>query len=401
MLDRAWHPKSALLIAALLLTACSGSAGPSAPAVLATPQPIATSIPEVVSTQPPATTIAPTAIQPAVATAAPVATPEPEAATTRPLADGAGQVVLQLSVGTGDAEVGVVKEDPNTIGPRSFRIGADGSIRLLDNVNKRVLFFDQSGKIARTLPIAAAQDPQDFIVNNAGEVFVLDRAGSQVLRYGPKGDVTATMTLSPGVAASADGIMLTAAQDLMLVQNNQSFWVLVHQGAIVPPEIQSLTMRAGTVTPRSPTFFQTTLTETRTPYLHIVGLRRGPTSDLIADVDGRQILLPSDAQFFNVDRAMNLYFTRTSPESDAFDVWRVNPDGTPVGGVHIPTGTCGVSWRSLYVDQTGVAWTMCVSESGATITRYPLLGFDGTPLSEPANDAADVPWKPGARLAAA
>jgi hypothetical protein len=321
--------------------------------------------------------------------------------TVQPLVNSAGQVVLQLSAGVGDAQVGVVNEAPNIIGPRSFRIGADGSIRLLDNVNKRVLFFDRSGKHIRTLPIAAAQDPQDFIVNNAGEVFVFDRARSQVLRYGPKGDVTLTIPLSPGVGASADGIMLNSAQDLMLVQNNQSFWMLVHQGMPVPPEIQPLTMRTGTVTPRSPTFFQTAFSEAPSPYLHIFGLRGGPAGDLIAEVDGRQIQLPGDAQFFNVDRAMNLYFMRTSPEADAFDVWRVNPDGTPAGGAHIPTGACGVSWRSLYVDQTGVAWTMCVSESGATITRYPLLAFDGTPLSEPAQEAADVAWKPGARLDAA
>jgi hypothetical protein len=395
MTNRAWYRKSALLIAALLLSACSGSAATSAPPVIPSPQPTA------VSTAAPAATAAPVATE-LPATAAPVATPEPEPApTVQPLVNSAGQVVLQLSAGAGDAQVGITKEDPNIIGPRSFRIGADGSIRVLDNVNKRVRFFDQSGKIMRTLAIAAAQDPLDFIVNTAGEVFVFDRAGSQVLRYGPNGDVTATIPLSAGVAANADGIMLNSAQDLMLVQNNQSFWVLVHQGVTVPPEIQPLTMRAGTVTPRSPTFFQTTYLEALSPYLHIAGIRGAPPSELIAEVDGRQIHLPDFVQFFNIDRAMNLYFTRTSPEADAFDVWRVNPDGTPAGGVHIPTGACGVSWRSLYVDQTGVAWTMCVNESGATINRHPLLGFDGTPLSEPAQEAADVSWKPGARLDAA
>jgi hypothetical protein len=321
--------------------------------------------------------------------------------TAPPLATVGGQPVLQLGAGNGEGQVGVRKEDTIISGPRSFRIGADGSIRLLDNLNKRVLFFDQSGKLARTFAIAQAQDPADFIVNNAGEVFVFDRAGNQVLRYSPQGKVTTTIPLSPGVSASADGIMLTAGQDLMLVQNNQSFWVLAHQGVVVPPELQSLTARAGTVTPRSPVVFQTTLTEQQTPFLHIIGLRSGGANDLIADVDGRAIQLPSDVQFFNVDRAMNLYYMRVSADNDAFDVWRVSPDGAAVGGAHIATGACGTSWRSLYVDQVGMAWAMCVGENGATVTRYPLLAPDGAPLPEVARDAADVTWRPGARLDAA
>jgi hypothetical protein len=309
-----------------------------------------------------------------------------------------GQVVLQLSAGD---QIGVTSADGSVRGPRSFRIGADGSIRLLDNLNKRVLFFDQHGKLARTFPIAAAQDPQDFIVNNAGEVFIFDQGGSQVLRYGPQGQVTATIPLSPGVSASADGIMLTAGQDLMLVQGNQSFWVLVHQGATVPPELQPLTQRAGAVTPRSPVVFQTTANESQAAYLHVVGLRSGASGDMVSDVDGVLTQLPGDAQFFNVDRAMNLYFTRSVPDAEAVDLWRVRPDGTADGGARIVTGACGTSWRSLYVDQAGAAWTMCVAESGVTITQYPLLAPDGSALPAIAQNAAEVTWRPGARLDAA
>ena len=104
---------------------------------------------------------------------------------------------------------------------------------MLDNVNKRVLFFDQSGKVDATLRLDEMQEPIDFIVNNAGETFVYGGDGGpnfQVLRYGPDGKVTLRLPVSPGV--NADGIMLTAAQDLMLVQGNQTFWTLLHQGSL-------------------------------------------------------------------------------------------------------------------------------------------------------------------------
>jgi hypothetical protein len=271
-------------------------------------------------------------------------------------------------------------------------------------VNRRILFFGQDGKPARALDIKEAQNPIDFIVNNAGEVFVYDGSdGSkpQVLRYGPDGKVTAEIPVSPGVSTAADGIMLTAAQDLMLVQGNQTYWSLLHSGVAVPPQIQPLTMHEGAATPRSPTIFRTSLDESGAPYLHIVALTGGIAGDMMVDVDGRQINLPPEARFFNVDRAMNLYFTRISPDADAADVWRVLPDGTIAGGAHILSGACRSSWRTMYVDQAGSAWSLCVGEQGATVKRYTLLDTNSQPLPAAPQQAADVPWKPGASFSAA
>jgi hypothetical protein len=296
----------------------------------------------------------------------------------------------------------VLGEAPNIVGPRSFRIGADGSIRVLDNVNRRVIFFDLSGKVTRTLRLDASQEAVDFIVNNAGEVFVYSGDGGptfKVLRFGPDGKLTAQLPVSPGV--SADGIMLTAAQDLMLIQGNQTYWTLLHQGVTVDPKIQPLTMQAGAVTPRSPAIFRTLPGENGTVDLHAISLNAGISGENVIEVANLTTRLPADARFFNVDRAMNLYFTRTTPDGEAMDVWRVLPDGTIAGGAHILRGSCGASWRTFYVDQVGAAWTMCVDSQGATVSRYSLQDSDGQPLPEAAQEAADVAWKPGARLNAA
>jgi hypothetical protein len=313
-----------------------------------------------------------------------------------------GQVVLKLSAGSGPGQVGIQSDTPNIIGPRSFRIGADGSIRVLDNVNHRVLFFDQSGEVGRTLRLDDSQEAVDFIVNNAGEVFVYSGDGGsnfKVLRYGPDGKLTAQFPVSPGV--SADGIMLTAAQDLMLIQGNQTYWTLLHRGVVVDPKIQPLTMQEGAVTPRSPAIFRTLPGENGTVDLHAIGLNAGLSGENVMEIANLTASLPSDARFFNVDRAMSVYFTRTTPDGDAVDVWRVLPDGTTAGGAHILRGGCEGSWRTFYVDQAGAAWTMCVDGQGATITRYTLQDSNGQPLPEAARDAADVAWKPGARLNAA
>ena len=404
-----WRLSSLAIISILLLAACAGPSASVAPTPIPEQEP--TAAPATVPTAtplPPPTSVPATAIpatEPPIAAA--TGTPAPaegdqQAATAQPLATADGEVVLQLNAGAEPNQVGITADGSNIVGPRSFRIGADGTIRLLDNVNKRILFFDQNGKVTRTLRLDATQDPIDFIVNNAGETFVYGGDGGpnfQVLRYGPDGKVTLHLPVSLGV--SADGIMLTAAQDLLLVQGNQTFWTLLHQGVTVDPKIQPLTVQEGAATPRSPVIFRTTPGENGTLDLHAIGLNAGTSGEHFMEIGGVTTSLPADARFFNVDRAMSLYFTRPSAEDDAVDVWRVAPDGAVDGGAHIVTGSCGTSWRNFYVDQGGAAWTMCVDAQGASVTRYTLQDTTGQPLPEAAAAAADVAWKPGAVLTAA
>jgi hypothetical protein len=219
------------------------------------------------------------------------------------------------------------------------------------------------------------------------------------MRYGPDGKVTLRLPVSSGI--SADGIMLTAAQDLLLVQGNQTFWTLLHQGVMVDPKIQPLTVQEGVATPRSPVIFRTSPGENGMLDLHAIGLNAGTSGDHFMEIGGVATSMPADARFFNVDRAMSLYFTRPNVEDDAVDVWRVAPDGAIAGGAHIVTGSCGTSWRNLYVDQAGAAWTMCVDAQSTTVTRYTLQDSTGQSLPEAAAAAADVAWKPGAAQTAA
>jgi hypothetical protein len=406
---------SLVIIAMLLLAACAGPSASVAPTPLPEQEPtsVPATAPAAATPVPPPTSGIPT--EGAVpATAIPATKPPIAAATATPApvksdqlpATVDGQVVLQLRAGAEANQIGISDDGSNVVGPRSFRIGADGTIRLLDNVNKRILFFGQNGKLTRTLRLDETQGPIDFIVNNAGEVFVYGFSSdgapsSQVLRYGPDGKVTARLPVSLGVSIRADGIMLTAAQDLLLVQGNQTFWTLLRQGVTVDPKIQPLTEQEGAATPRSPVIFRTTPGENGMIRLHAIGLNAGISGENIMEVGGATTSLPADARFFNVDRAMSLYFTRPSAEDNAVDVWRVAPDGTVDGGAHIVTGSCGTSWRNFYVDQAGAAWTMCVDAQGAVVTRYTLQDTSGQPLPEAATAAADVAWKPGAILTAA
>ncbi|HEU4325204.1 MAG TPA: hypothetical protein VFS21_18830 [Roseiflexaceae bacterium] len=377
-----------LLVAAALLAGCQGAGTPDPsagqpPAATAPAQPEPTESPA----EEAEVTEAPALPEPAGAPAEPAA----------PLALAQGQQVLRLAYGADAGQIGQG-------GAAAFRIGGDGTVRVLDAVNKRVLFLGQDGAQGRVQSLAEAQEPVDFIVNNDAEVFVFDQgqgSNPQVLRYGRGGELAARYPLAPGVAVNANGITLTSDQTLMLTWENSRVWTVLHRGVVVPPEVQPLTEQPGAASPRSPVLFETRA-GSGAPTLWVVGLTSSIAGDMLGEVQRLDTPLPPEARFFNVDRAMNLYFLRQSDQDETADLWRVQPDGSVAGGAQIPLTGCGLrSWRSLYVDQPGAVWTMCAVEGGVAFTRYDLLDPAGAPLAAAPPQAAEVAWRPGANFSAA
>lgn len=379
------HPlRRAGLPALALLFALAGCSAPAAPLPtqpvtrIAAPPPGAPYPPPmaVPSSKPyPAPYQPPTETQPPIeeSTIPPAAAP-----TQMALPRVAGETVLTLALG---------------IGPVAFRIGGDGTIRLLDNSNRRILFFDQQGQLLRSLSIAEATNPVDFIVDPQGTIFVFDRGDgltTQVLRYAPNGKLAQRLPLDADVGG--DGIMLTADQDLLIVTSNQMYWSLIHKGVVVAPELQPLTIREGTATPRSPLIFRTVGDANGT---HTLALASITSPETIANV---ALALPYRVgRFFNIDRAMNLYFIDDWGYED-MAVARVLPDGTVAGGAHIHETGCQLAWRRVYIDQSGSAWSLCASGPGATVKRYTLLSPTGQPLPDISKEPADVIWRPGAQI---
>jgi len=389
------------LILSAALAGCARPADPQAAATAALPAP--TVAPEQVApTLPPATEVpaateppapAPTEVQPDY-----VAAPGARGAEPLPVVE--GQVVLSLPAGSAPGQIGVSGAAGSFYGPPSFRIGADGSIRLLDALNRRVVFYTPAGKLARALAIAEAGDPVDFIVNNAGDVFVYDRGaprddgmgytGQQVLRYGPSGILRDSLPVSDAIRG--DALMLTADQHLVLALGNELTYLISHDGEPVPPQLQPATRQRGAATPRSPVLFRVEPQDGGFRLDLDTAYSSRPVNN-----DWRPLAVPADeATFFNVDRAMNLYLTGAL-DGPMIAVRRLAPDGSALGGARIDVAACaGHSWHTFYVDQEGAAWTLCSGEAGVTVRRYDLLDQAGQPLPTAPDAAADVPWRPGA-----
>ncbi|MDP7112198.1 MAG: hypothetical protein QGH45_09550, partial [Myxococcota bacterium] len=96
--------------------------------------------------------------------------------------DGAFEEVAFLPWGDGDGEVGrsPAREDELRRGPHGIALGADGSVAVVDRVNRRALILDEDGELLRTmvlpgLPGAAALLP-------GGALAVADEGDRRVVR---------------------------------------------------------------------------------------------------------------------------------------------------------------------------------------------------------------------------
>lgn len=87
---------------------------------------------------------------------------------------GKSRVIVNTSWGSGPGQIGLtVEPDVQPQGAKSFAVGKDGSVYILDQVNQRVQHFDKNGKHVKSLP---ADRPQldNIAVSDTGAVYVVD-----------------------------------------------------------------------------------------------------------------------------------------------------------------------------------------------------------------------------------
>lgn len=87
----------------------------------------------------------------------------------------AATVVLNAAWGAGADQLGLSKpQEANPEGPMSFAVSDDGSIYILDQLNKRIQVFDPAGNRTSTIPIPGTTF-SDIDLGRSGKIILLDQ----------------------------------------------------------------------------------------------------------------------------------------------------------------------------------------------------------------------------------
>jgi hypothetical protein len=111
-------------------------------------------------------------------------------------------VVAQLPYGNGAGQVGRVGGvgDEQPLGPSSYDVAPDGSIRIADWVHRRVLVLTPRGNVRRSVPLPVER-PVDLAVGSAGDLAVTTLGlGATAFELGPDGRVIGRYKVETGVA---------------------------------------------------------------------------------------------------------------------------------------------------------------------------------------------------------
>jgi hypothetical protein len=118
-----------------------------------------------------------------------------------------GQTVIKAAWGSQPGQLGHKREDEgNAEGPMSLGTGPDGSIYVLDQVNRRVQHFGPDGKLLGSFDIGP-DTTQDMLVDGKGRVTLLDRLGDgEVTFYDDNGKQLGQVPVVGGAIDEGGGV---------------------------------------------------------------------------------------------------------------------------------------------------------------------------------------------------
>lgn len=286
--------------------------------------------------------------------------------------------VLRLKAGSAAGQVGITSQ----LAPTSFRIGSDGSYRVMDAANKRILFFNgASGKLERTIALTTLKQPTDFAINNAG-VFVLDTGAWKIVRVSLTGKVQSSFAIAPTLKGKITTIALTADGRLFALALNESF-LLLSANEPLPPENQLLASFIGVPTVRSNAQF---FVDTQIKELNVYFISSGIVGAIPLGT------YAGTPKFLDVNQGMQPYVTFSN--QGKIEVRRFAVNGRLLGKLNFDLSAYRTASRRVYVDRQGAVYTMQIGKADLTIQRYIMTDSAGKPLPAQTTLVTTAPWSP-------
>ena len=148
--------------------------------------------------------------------------------------------VLRLRFGRADGRVGRSHATPDepAMGPSSFDVGPDGSLYVVDWVQRRIEVFSASGRFVRALP-SPTEQPTDIALRPGGGLYLAELGmGSTVYELGDAGRVIGRYPVGYGISAR---VAATANGPRVFVGPGQWTGVSLRAGVPLSAEQQSQT----------------------------------------------------------------------------------------------------------------------------------------------------------------
>jgi hypothetical protein len=283
------------------------------------------------------------------------------------------EVVLSLEVGSEPGQVGIKPGgfEVYPIGPKSFAVGDEGIIYILDTVNLRIQGFDTEGELRTLIPLPTMVTPADLVVANSDTFYVLDMGIDKVFQVDGLGRIVASYEISADIMDGISGITLEKDGDLSAIVDAAMRYKLVANSKYVPHAEQRNLKERGLTTPKSENVYQA-----RNPNWKDGGLQvMRKDGQILLDIPITVKHLLGSVVFLGTDRRGNIYVAieellEDFPVTVEKTVRKYDPSGQLLGTARVPIERYYAHpRRDVVVDMTGNIYQLVPTEDRVKILK--------------------------------
>lgn len=300
-----------------------------------------------------------------------------------------GEVVVQGGWGAGSSEFGR-RDEASRPGPMSLAVDDQGTVYVLDQVNRRVVAYDAGGQLDRVISIAS-EATEEIAVGPGQGLWALvyepgDRPGYRVTRFARSGDSPAEQVPLSRTIQLVTGIFITGTASLPEVWVEQRHDIqtqVVADGRGVPASMQTANVLGRPDRSRP----DTRLTARRTgPYQAMV-IRVLPGRSTHRELTVTTPLPIVAIQELETDRAGNIFLglllgeDSGTPDHELVNARKVmlvhrGHDRTPLT-VHLEHERATDAFRQVAVSPDGSIHQLHTTGQGVTVRRWALPELAG------------------------
>lgn len=143
------------------------------------------------------------------------------------------KVVATLPAGSGRGQVGI--RNTPTAGPQALTIDSDGTLVVLDSLNRRVIYLDRSGSVRQHISVDTIFG-RDLLLTRGGDMLIL--GVDEVVQAGPNGMTRRRLPIKKGLAGAVTGLARGTAGEIALVHEAADRVFVTERGQPVAPGSQ-------------------------------------------------------------------------------------------------------------------------------------------------------------------
>lgn len=286
------------------------------------------------------------------------------------------RIIIDVKRGNGSDEIGILMApDSMCYGPGSFDVDGNGTIYLLDSVNRRIMVFNRNGKLVRSFPVESKGYIVSIAVDESYDVWVSDAENYTILHYTGDGVLTQRIRYGAGPRRQVEPFIRIRNGEIFLALSKIEITQMLPESGEKGEQVNlakriplSKNEQVHMIGELSHCIYIPLYIIDETPRIRVI-----EGNDVIYDITFYGIDTTYSASFISEDMYGNVYFMLTSLIKNTVQIWKYNQNFEYVTKIdYIPSYSNRdfLVIDDLVIDDLGNIYFMRLQKSGVQVIMW-------------------------------